>query len=672
MPFFPGMMNVANTINNRFRVGGAGTWDNSTTTQWSYVSGGPGGAPVPTASNNVYFNAATGGGTTTRTATTSNCKNLDFTGFTGTFAGSGALAISGSWTSSATMTLTYSGARTFNATSGVNTITSAGKTFLGSNTFNGVGGTWLLLDAYVLTNAATTVTNGTLDTNGQSLNVNTLNKGAAGNLILGSSAITTVSLVATAGAGTINAGTSTITVTGASFTGGGYTYNVVNLTTGAVSVTGINTFDGNFVSTASTLSFANDQTFNAGMSLSGTSQASRSLITTSATNLAPVTLTCNGSAPILSNLDILGIIAAGTAGTWAGTSLGDCQGNSGITFTAPVTGYFVGGGTVRTYYSNFWSSSSGGSVGAPVPLPQDTIVFDANSFTAGGGLSVAGARLPTLDFTNATNNPSFSTGAGLTPSIYGDLVLKSGMTTGGSPTLIFQGSGITQSLDSAGISFTIVLNINIRNSGTFSITSPLTSTTQITWVQGNYDQGNNNATFTTFLADAANARTFSKNADLILTSSSLPLRIQSTSLVTTNDSGGTIKFTNTSATAKTVVFGGKTYNNVWFANGGAGSSIVINESGTLTNTFNDFKIDPLLTINFQSSTTTTQFSTFTANGSSGNLITLTGQSNNLVSLSGTPVVCTFMALAQSKASGATFTATSSVDNGSNTGWVITP
>ena len=40
----------------RYWVGGAGTWDATTTTNWSASSGGAGGASAPTSADNVIFN----------------------------------------------------------------------------------------------------------------------------------------------------------------------------------------------------------------------------------------------------------------------------------------------------------------------------------------------------------------------------------------------------------------------------------------------------------------------------------------------------------------------------------------------------------------------------------------------------------------------------------------
>lgn len=177
---------------NRFWVGGTGNWDASTTTNWSDTSGGAGGFSVPTSADDVFFDASSGAGTVTVTAT-ANCQNLNFTGFTQTFAGSSALSIYGNYTLSAGMTVSYSGNITFRATTSGKTITTNGKSFNTSLTFNGVGGSWTLTDNITLTGATIqfTITNGTVNTN----NFN----------MTGLGAITT-----TATNGVLNAGTSTI------------------------------------------------------------------------------------------------------------------------------------------------------------------------------------------------------------------------------------------------------------------------------------------------------------------------------------------------------------------------------------------------------------------------------------------------------------------------------
>src|SRR5574343_869223 len=69
----------------RYWVGGSGTWDGSSTTNWSATSGGTGGASAPTASDEVIINGSSGSGTIT--ASGAVCASLVCTGYIGTLAG---------------------------------------------------------------------------------------------------------------------------------------------------------------------------------------------------------------------------------------------------------------------------------------------------------------------------------------------------------------------------------------------------------------------------------------------------------------------------------------------------------------------------------------------------------------------------------------------------------
>lgn len=68
---------------SRFWVGGTGTWDAATTTNWSATSGGAGGASVPASTDDVYFDGLSGGGTVT-VNTTVIVNSIDMSAFTGT------------------------------------------------------------------------------------------------------------------------------------------------------------------------------------------------------------------------------------------------------------------------------------------------------------------------------------------------------------------------------------------------------------------------------------------------------------------------------------------------------------------------------------------------------------------------------------------------------------
>lgn len=121
-------------------------------------------------------------------------------------------------------------------------------------------------------------------------------------------------------------------------------------------------------------------------------------------------------------------ITGGATGGWAtGTSIGNCGGNTGITFTTPVTRYWVGNG--GSYSDpNHWASSSGGAGGQTVPLCHDTIYFDANSIISAS--QTITADMPRIgkdiSFTGVANNPLVT--SSFTNYIFGNLTMITNMT----------------------------------------------------------------------------------------------------------------------------------------------------------------------------------------------------------------------------------------------------
>ena len=154
---------------NRYWVGGTGTWNTTSTTNWSASTGGASGASVPTAADSVFFDQA---GTYTVTLGTSlTC--LDFTVSSGavvTFAGTSSSAtISGSMSLVAGTFWSGTGTLTFNSTS-ARTITTNGVAISLNITLNGAGGTWTLGGALTIGSTNTfTLTTGTLDLAGYNL-----------------------------------------------------------------------------------------------------------------------------------------------------------------------------------------------------------------------------------------------------------------------------------------------------------------------------------------------------------------------------------------------------------------------------------------------------------------------------------------------------------------------
>jgi hypothetical protein len=340
---------------DRYWILGTGTWSSTNTVNWSDSSGGLGGFSVPTAADNVFFDANSNVGTTAFTVTMANtprvCNDFTASGLDGTMTLAGAsieLTVSGSLTFQATrVNPTYTSFTTFNATTTGKTITTNGVT-LPNPRFNGVGGAWALNSA-LTTNSAIGFTNGTLDLNGNSctttnrININAGTKNITfngGTLFVGASNVTAfnngnpTNFTTTAGTGT-----GAISMTGATaktFVGGGSTFNCTlnQGGAGALTITGSNTFSNitNTVQPASVLFTAGTTSTFSSFSLSGTAG---NLITIGSVTAASHTLSKASGTVSSDFLSISRSTATGGAGWYAGANSTDGGNNSGWIFTAP-------------------------------------------------------------------------------------------------------------------------------------------------------------------------------------------------------------------------------------------------------------------------------------------------------------------------------------------------
>lgn len=147
---------------DRYWVGGSGTWNTTSTTNWSASSGGASGASVPTAADSVFFDQA-GPYTVTMTGAL-NCLDITVSGASVTFATgtTPTLSVASNWATDATTVWNSTGTITFTATTS-KTILTNGITINAPVTFNGTGGTWTLLSNFTLgSTLTTTLTAGTL------------------------------------------------------------------------------------------------------------------------------------------------------------------------------------------------------------------------------------------------------------------------------------------------------------------------------------------------------------------------------------------------------------------------------------------------------------------------------------------------------------------------------
>ena len=286
-------------------------------------------------------------------------RNADFTGFAGTWTNN-IRTIYGSLTVSSGMTVAAgTNTTTFAATSGTKTITSNGKTLDFPITFSGAGGTWQLQDAFTIGSTRTlTLTNGTIDLNGKTLNSGTSFTTAAGtkNITFNGGTLVCQAVTATAFNNaqptnfttTAGTGTGKISMTGATaktFVGGGSTYNCTleNAGAGALTVTGSNTFTtiSNSVQPTSFLFTAGTTNTVTNFNVSGTSG---NLVTIGSSTTSNHTLSSSSGIISVSYCSISRSTATGGAQWRAYTTDGNVNGgnNVGWLFAPAGGGLFFG------------------------------------------------------------------------------------------------------------------------------------------------------------------------------------------------------------------------------------------------------------------------------------------------------------------------------------------
>ena len=665
---------------DRYWVGGSGNWSDDDN-HWATSSGGtPANGNIPTASDNVNFDILSGTGTVT---IDSAAVCLDFVESAAstitTFAGTATLAVSGSFTLGLLSTWSATGTITFNATGTGKTITTTGTSLSCSVTFNGSGGGWTLQDNISSSNNTLTLSTGTLDTNGKTVTVSSFTVGGAGTktLTLGASTITVGSNgVNFSGSNlTFNANTSTFSVNGGlSNTFGTLTFNnftITRATASQLTVSGSDTF-ANFTWNAganktSTLSFSGNPTTTSTFTVSGNSAINRLLVFSS---VLGTTRTITAAAVSLTNVDFQDITGAGAA-TWSGTSVGNALGNSNITFTTPVTRYWIGG-TGSWSATTEWAATSGGAGSAGVPLCHDTVIFDANSFSAGS--QTVTADMPRLgagiDFSAATNNPTLNTSTPVT--FFGSLALATGMTWSASNTATCQARS-SVNLTTSGVSIGVTIAINAP-SGTVNLQDSFTSTTAITLNNGTLNTNNQVVSTANFSSSNSNVRALTLGSTTWSCSSTgTTWNIATSTNMTLSANTSSIVISETGTTSKTFAGGGLTYNNLTIT----GDDVTISGNNTFTSLTLNNKAEAEGTIIGTGSTQTiTTAAGFSTNGAVDELVKLSGVAGGgaeSISVSSGNVCDDFMNLTNVVGTGgATFYAgANSTDGTGNTGWSFT-
>lgn len=321
--------------------------------------------------------------------------------------------------------------------------------------------------------------------------------------------------------------------------------------------------------------------------------------------------------------------------------------------------------------TNHWAASSGGApAGGNLPTSSDDVFIDSQSGFGGGGTITLDIIGELNDFTsNSGHNYTFTAAAHKAPEIYGSIVLESGLTFGGTIELDLSSLG-SQTFTSNGC---IPQNVNWGlNGGTYTLQDDLTID-YILVFGGTFDANNHGITTTSCDFTLPNSQTIRMGSGTwTLTSNDVDVGQSIWTLdasVTIVPETSTIKLTDTTANDKTFAGGGKTYNNLWIAGNGTGTFILADG-----NTFADLKTDPKNTVKFMQGTTTA-VSTFTATGTSGNLILLNsvnGVDQFTLSKASGIVSCDYLDLSNSNATGGAlwYAGDNSLNTLNNSGWLF--
>lgn len=480
-------------------------------------------------------------------------------------------------------------------------------------------------------------------------------------------------------AGTYTATSETISITGASptFAGGGKTYNNVSFTgSGTPSISGINTFATlTRIGTATTtngLQLQANQTATSFVA-TGNSTTNRLLVSS---NTVGTSRTVTATSVTLTNTDFTDVSGAGAASPFTGTSMGDSQGNTGITFDSPLTLYWVATAGGNYNATSSWSTSSGGSSGARIPLPQDTAVWDANSIaTTGKTITINMPRLcSSFNFTGILHSPTLSLGI-VTPAIYGDVTFISAMSVSGANVLTFVKRGAF-TFNSAGLSMPGGIAIN-AHAGTLALGSNLVcaSGKSVALNDGTFTDAGFSVTGNFSTNNSSNTRVLNQTGAWTLNGTGIIWTTVNNTNLTLNTSGGNLNITDTSATSKTLSMGtGDTLASLTTPTSSSGA-IIFNTTGNYTITGMTF--GPGTTHTFQSGFKITFTNAPVMSGASGNDVVInstTGASQHTLSFLGSgPLSYDYLNLTDSKVlqTATWYAGTHSANTSNNSNWIFT-
>lgn len=667
-------------------VGAAGNWT---------VGGTWIGGVAPTAADDAVIPLAT---TSITIDAGALCRSADFNTFTGTLTmgATGTLTIGDGTAGASNIALRIPSGATFapNATAVFTFVSTSAtlQTIAISNTysmcamtFNSTSnGNYALTVGINNVNGLLTLTKGTLHMDGTTDNsglIHSLNALSSTNsnvraLLLGNSTMNitggqswditiSTNMTLTKGGSTIQSSSSTVTVQ----TGGLAYNNIVFTGSGTITVAGAGCSFNNLTRTGTAsltgvLNLPSSITITGNFTITGDSSINRVLVQTSSIGVT-TTVTNTGATQIWSNADFrdVSLTTIYDASAISGGS-GDCGGNSNITFTTATPKFAVAAGNWSS--TSTWSLSNGGSSGAAIPLPQDSVTINGNS----GVGTITQDMLRTgknVDLTGYTGTIAIS----VVMSTYGSWTQSSSLTSSGAGTINFEGRG-SHTVTSNGKTFGQRL-IFSSFGGTYTLNDAINSiNSAFTITNGTFISNGFSITCLIFTASGGSLRTVNITNSLLTCSSngSNPFDNTTVTNLTWIATGSTILMSD-NVSSKNFIGGGITYGNLVITGGGAGTQTILG-----ANTFKSLRVVGGVKSIILPGSTTTTFTGESGLGNGTNLITFTASAGSAtVAQNGGIVNWDYVNLTNIPASGtAAFYAgplTHSTDGGGNTNWIFT-
>lgn len=340
----------------RYWVGGSGTWNTSSTTNWSATTGGANGASVPTSADDVIFDTSSGTTYTVTFASGIVCRIMSITKPSGTltFACSNIqFTIYGGVNVQDTTGITFTGVNwNFAGTATDNIINFNGISLAGpALTFSGGAGTtkWTLINNITMSTGVVNLYNGILDLSTYTISAANFNPGSLPSytytreLIFGAGSkviVTGALLDCQYPTGLTITGTANLEFSSASaktFKGGSLSWGRYwNTGAGALTITGSNTFSGScemqVAPSSLILTAGTTQTYNGSFYVTGTLGNLINIQSSSAGSAATISKPAGGVVSV-AYANIKDIIATGGA-TWLATNSIDSGNNTGWIFSS--------------------------------------------------------------------------------------------------------------------------------------------------------------------------------------------------------------------------------------------------------------------------------------------------------------------------------------------------